>query len=82
MYCVPEKQVRLLEIIMEFHRRALTCIELGAPMTKITGTGLKEILSRLKSTVKNDAVSGFNPIEGKMRYTLEELERSYRTRNA
>jgi len=82
MYCVPEKQIRLLEIIMEFHRRALTCIELGAPMTKISETGLKEILSRMKSTIKNDAISGFNPVEGKMRYTLEELERFYRTRNA
>jgi V/A-type H+-transporting ATPase subunit A len=81
MYCIPEKQVRLLEIIMEFHQRALTCIELGAPMTKISQTGLKEILSRLKSTVKNNAISGFNPVEGKMRYIMEELERSYRTRN-
>ena len=81
MYCVPEKQVRLLEIIMEFHQRAQTCIKLGAPMTKITETGLKEILSRLKNTVKNDSLGGFNSVEGKMRYTLEELERSYQARN-
>ncbi|MDR2483445.1 MAG: V-type ATP synthase subunit A [Treponema sp.] len=36
MYCVPAKQVRLLELIMEFHRRALACIKLGAPLIKIT----------------------------------------------
>jgi len=82
MYCVPEKQVRLLEIIMEFYSRAHTCIQLGAPMTKITETGLKEILSRLKSTVRNDALSEFNVFEGKMRYALDELERAYRTRTA
>jgi V/A-type H+-transporting ATPase subunit A len=81
MYCVPEKQVRLLELIIEFHERAHTCINLGAPMTKISETGLKETLSRLKSTVKNDSPGGFNSFEGKMRYTLEELERSYRTKN-
>ncbi|MDR0316367.1 MAG: V-type ATP synthase subunit A [Treponema sp.] len=80
MYCVPEKQVRLLELMMEFHERAYTCIKLGAPLTKIHSTGLKEELSRLKSTVKNDELSGLADFEGKMRSALEELERSYRTR--
>jgi V/A-type H+-transporting ATPase subunit A len=80
MYCVPEKQVRLLELIMEFHGRANTCIKLGTPLSKITGTGLKEGLSRLKSTVKNDELAGIDDFEGKMRSMLEELERSYRTR--
>ena len=80
MYCVPDKQVRLLELIMEFYERAHTCINLGAPMTKISETGLKEGMSRLKSTVKNDELIGLNLFEGKMRDTLEELERAYRTR--
>jgi V/A-type H+-transporting ATPase subunit A len=80
MYCVPAKQVRLLELIMEFHQRANTCIKLGAPLSKITGTGLKEGLSRLKSTVKNDELAGIDDFEGKMRSMLEELERNYRTR--
>ncbi|MCL2244779.1 MAG: V-type ATP synthase subunit A [Treponema sp.] len=80
MYCVPEKQVRLLKLIMEFHERARTCISLGAPMTKITATGLKEGISRLKSTVKNDELEGLNEFEGKMRNTLEELESVYRSR--
>jgi V/A-type H+-transporting ATPase subunit A len=81
MYCVPEKQVRLLEVIMEFHERAHTCIKLGAPMTKISETGLKENLSRLKSTIKNDSLDEFGTFEAKMRGTLEELERSYRSRS-
>jgi V/A-type H+-transporting ATPase subunit A len=80
MYCVPDKQVRLLELIIEFYERAQTCIHLGAPMTKISETGLKEGMSRLKSTVRNDALGDLNSFEGKMRNTLEELERAYRTR--
>jgi len=80
MYCVPDKQIRLLEVMIEFYNRAHTCIELGAPMTKIMETGLKEGMSRLKSTIKNDALGEFNSFEGKMRSTLEELERAYRTR--
>ncbi|MDR2718759.1 MAG: V-type ATP synthase subunit A [Treponema sp.] len=80
MFCVPAKQVRLLELIMEFHERAKVCIKLGATLTKISGTGLKEGLSRLKSTVKNDELDGLDSFEAGMRSSLEELERSYRTR--
>jgi len=80
MFCVPEKQVRLLQLIMEFHERAFICIELGAPITKITGTGLKEKISRLKSTIKNDNINLINEFESMMRNTLEDLEKTYRTR--
>ena len=82
MYCVPQKQVRLLEIMMEFHERAHTCLGLGAPMTKILETGLKEEMSRLKSTVRNDSLSELNSFEGKMRLTLETMERDYRAKKA
>jgi len=80
MYCVPGKQVRLLQLIIEFHEQAKTCIELGAPMTKITETNLKEGLSRLKSTVKNDDSQAFNEFESVMRNKFEEVQKAYRMR--
>jgi V/A-type H+-transporting ATPase subunit A len=80
MYCVPAKQVRLLELIMEFHEQVKTCVNLGAPLAKISALGLKEGLSRLKSTAKNDALDALDAFQGKMRAALDELERSYRTR--
>jgi V/A-type H+-transporting ATPase subunit A len=80
MYCVPEKQVRLLELIMEFHERSKNCIKLGAPLSKISSMGLKESLSRLKSTVANDSLGDLDSFEAKMVSSLDELERSYRAR--
>ncbi|MDR1142884.1 MAG: V-type ATP synthase subunit A [Spirochaetaceae bacterium] len=87
MYCVPAKQVRLLELIMEFYRRCETCIKLGAPLYKISGLAaedsqrpLRERLSRLKSEVKNGDEGGFADFERDMTGTLEALERSYRNR--
>jgi V/A-type H+-transporting ATPase subunit A len=80
MYCVPEKQILLLDVMMEFHERALACIKLGAPLSKITGTSIKEEMSRLKSTVKNDSIAEINNFESRMRSTLEELEKAYRRR--
>jgi V/A-type H+-transporting ATPase subunit A len=80
MYCVPAKQVRLLEMIMEFHERSQTCIKLGAPLIKITSLSIREELSRLKSGVKNDDTETLAEFERGMRTGLEELERSYRTK--
>jgi len=80
MYCVPAKQVRLLELIMEFHGRAMTCIRLGAPLIKITSLSIREGLSRLKSTIKNDDAEGLTGFEFDMRSRLDGLERSYRAR--
>ena len=78
MYCVPVKQIRLLELIMEFHERAHTCIKLGSPLSKITDTGLKEELSRLKSSIKNDDTGEFEVFDRKMTAALDALEQSYR----
>jgi V/A-type H+-transporting ATPase subunit A len=80
MYCVPDKQVRLLELIMEFHDRSQKCIKLGAPIFKINSLPAKEQLSRFKSTVKNDDSQGLAQFEMELRADLEELERSYRTK--
>jgi len=80
MYCVPVKQIRLLELIMEFYDRANTCIKLGAPLLKITSLSIREGLSRLKSKVKNDDPGGFAEFEQEMKADLDVLERGYRNR--
>jgi len=80
MYCAPSKQVRLLELIMEFYTRSQTCIKMGAPLLKITSLSIREGLSRLKSGIKNDDSDGLSLFEQEMRNDLESLERSYRMR--
>jgi V/A-type H+-transporting ATPase subunit A len=86
MYCVPAKQVRILELIMEFYERSHNCIKLGAPLLKISGlegagnVPLREQLSRLKSEVKNNDDEALIAAEQTMRQALDTLERSYRTK--
>jgi len=82
MYCVPAKQVRLLEMIMEFHERSQTCITMGAPLIKITSLPFRERLSRLKSLVKNEDTQALVDFEQEMRAGLETLERSYHVQGA
>ena len=78
MYCVPSKQLRLLDLIMKFYNRSKNCIKLGAPLTKISSLETRKRLPRLKSTVKNGDDAGFMDFEHEMTAELEELERSYR----
>jgi V/A-type H+-transporting ATPase subunit A len=89
MYCAPPKQVRLLELIMEFYEKAQVCIKMGAPLIKITGLTaasegeaepltIRERLSRMKGDIKNEDTAALTDFEQGMRHALEELERSYR----
>jgi V/A-type H+-transporting ATPase subunit A len=80
MYCVPAKQIRILELIMEFYDRALACIKLGAPLVVINEMPARERLSRLKSEVKNEDVAALETFASEMRAGLEELEHRYRNK--
>ena len=77
MYCVPAKQMRLLELIAEFYRRADICIHLGATLAKINTLPVRERLARLKSEVPNDDLTVFEDVEFQMQSAFDELERNY-----
>ncbi|MDR2445961.1 MAG: V-type ATP synthase subunit A [Treponema sp.] len=80
MYCAPAKQVRLLELMMNFYEKAAICIKLGAPLVQITALSERERLSRLKSEIKNTDVASLDDFELEMNKVMEKLERSYRTK--
>jgi len=82
MFCVPAKQVRLLELMMAFHEQAMTIIKLGAPLTKIASLPVRERLSRLKSEVANDDGAALAAFEREMHQALETLERGYRAKES
>ncbi|MDR1074716.1 MAG: V-type ATP synthase subunit A [Treponema sp.] len=80
MYCAPVKQVRLLELMMNFYEKAAVCVKLGAPLVQITALSERERLSRLKSEIKNTDTASLDDFEVEMNKVMEELERSYRTK--
>ncbi|HOJ99498.1 MAG TPA: V-type ATP synthase subunit A [Termitinemataceae bacterium] len=79
-YCVPEKQVRILDLIMKFHERALMCLQLGAPLTKITELPIREQLVRLKSQVPNDALDLLSAMERDLKGAFDALEGTYKAK--
>jgi V/A-type H+-transporting ATPase subunit A len=82
MYCTPVKQIRLLELIMEFYNRSLACVKLGAPLSKITSLSSRERLSRLKTLIKNEEIEKFSDFENDMLAELDQIELSLRTRES
>jgi V/A-type H+-transporting ATPase subunit A len=82
MYCVPDKQIQILSLILEFHERSMGIIKMGAPLMTITALPVRERLARLKSEIKNDDRESFIVFEREMRDSLEALERKYKTKEA
>lgn len=82
MYCVPDKQIQILSLILEFHERAMGIIKLGSPLMSITALPIRERLARLKSEIKNDDKESFIEFEREMRDSLETLERKYKNKEA
>jgi V/A-type H+-transporting ATPase subunit A len=78
MFSVPDKQVRILKLIMDFYSRSLAIIQLGAPLLKIRELSCIERIVRAKSSIRNDDVAGLNEIGALMSAELDELERSYK----
>ena len=78
MFCVPDKQVRILKLIMAFHARALEIIRLGAPLLKIRALPVLEKIVRAKSQVSNEDTAALPELEAELGTEMDELARSYR----
>ncbi|MCR5290427.1 MAG: V-type ATP synthase subunit A [Treponema sp.] len=76
-YCVSEKQIAILVLIMEFYRRALAVIKNGAPLVRVVGLPVKEEIVRIKSSVANDKLDEIKTVEGHLDEQIGELERTY-----
>jgi V/A-type H+-transporting ATPase subunit A len=78
MYSVPEKQISILLIIMEFFTRASSIISNGAPLSKLVALPCREEIVRIKTTYDNKNLAGIAGVEARMNAELDELDRLYR----
>ena len=73
MYSVPEKQIALLHIIMEFYKKGKAAIKNGVPLVKILTLPVREEIGRLKSRVPNDNLAGIKDAEIHLEQQFDEL---------
>ena len=77
VYSVPEKQIQILLLMMEFYERGLAVIKAGAPLLKVSSMAVKDEIVRLKTTVPNDHLEMIKETESHFEQEMAELERFY-----
>jgi V/A-type H+-transporting ATPase subunit A len=75
-YCPPQKQFKMLKIIMEFHRLAERVVNKGAPIFKITQLPVTEEINRMKTQVANNKIDLLDDLQKRMQQYFDELEAS------
>jgi V/A-type H+-transporting ATPase subunit A len=75
-FCVPEKQFKMLKIIVDFHRLAERVVNKGAPIFKVNQLPVLQEIIRMKTSIPNDAVAKLEELDNRMRQSFNELEQS------
>ncbi|MBP5175574.1 MAG: V-type ATP synthase subunit A, partial [Treponema sp.] len=78
-YSVPEKQIQLLMLIMNFYELALKAIKAGCPLLRIIEVPVRSEIVRAKSVIANDDIDGLTTIHNHLEEQMGDLERLYRT---
>ena len=78
VYSVPDKQIQILLLIMDFYEKSLAVIKQGAPLLKILQLPVREEIVRIKTNVPNDKLEMINEVKSQLEQQLGELERTYR----
>lgn len=77
MYCSSEKQIMIIQLIMDFYKRALALIKSGCPLVKINSMAAADEIVRIKMVVPNDRLEQIAEIRGRMNSQFAELESIY-----
>jgi V/A-type H+-transporting ATPase subunit A len=76
-YSPVEKQIRMLGLILNFHRRAQRIIKQGALISAIHDLPVVNTLIRMKTLVENDQLEKFEEIQKDIDQQMEKLEAEY-----
>ena len=77
-YSVPQKQLKILLLIMEYYSKALAVIKAGCPLLKVTELPVRNEIVRAKLTVPNDNMELLATISSHLEYQMTELVLMYR----
>lgn len=77
MYCSSEKQIMIIQLIMDFYKRALALVKSGCPLVKINSMATADEIVRIKMVVPNDRLEQIAEIRGRMNSQFAELESIY-----
>jgi V/A-type H+-transporting ATPase subunit A len=76
-YSSVEKQIRLLELVLDFHERGMNIIRRGAPISLIHDLPVVDTIIRAKSTVTSEELGKLDDIEKQIDEQMSQLDAEY-----
>jgi V/A-type H+-transporting ATPase subunit A len=73
-YCLPVKQVKMLQIILEFYHLAEQVVNKGAPLFKVTKLSVLPEIMRMRE-IPNEKIELLDELSKKVQYQFSELEK-------
>jgi V/A-type H+-transporting ATPase subunit A len=77
MYCSTDKQIKILEFMMSFYKRAFAVIKNGCPLAKVASLPVADEIVRIKYSVPNDNMEKVADIKSHFDEQFGELETVY-----
>jgi len=77
-YSTLQKQVRMLELILHFHERALRIVKHGAPISIVHNLPVVDTLIRMKTLVPNEELEKMDDIQKQIDEQMSRLDSEYR----
>lgn len=77
MYCSTEKQIAILELIIDFYNSAIALVKAGAPLVRITELSVRSEILRAKLNCPNDRMDMIAEIRAHMEKQFAELQLTY-----
>lgn len=77
-YSSLQKQVRMLELILRFHERALRIVKHGAPILLIHELPVVDTLIRMKTNIPNEELEKMDDIQKQIDEQMSRLDSEYR----
>lgn len=77
-FSTVQKQIRMLELILHFHKRGLSIVKHGAPISVIHDLPAVDTLIRMKTTVPNDQLGKLEDVQKAVDDQMNKLDMEYR----
>jgi V/A-type H+-transporting ATPase subunit A len=77
MYCTTEKQVKMLRLILDFHKFGAENIKRGANIHQLKDLEVHSDIMRMKFTVSNDNIEKLDEIQDKLQKSMKQVAEMY-----
>ncbi|MDT4762010.1 V-type ATP synthase subunit A [Sphaerochaeta sp. PS] len=72
-FCSVKKQVRMLDIILEYYQRGSEAIAKGVPMVKIRRLKVVQEMAKMRLTIENDDLQAFDKLQLRLERSVDQL---------